>query len=175
MMRRATLLAVLGAVLATAPAHAGGYTVYACAAAGQQWDNRSWALTAPAAGVAADQGCAGGDANMGLNNGGGQTAPGGEAGLALPPPPGPPLPDFRLRKRIIFRNPTPGGTHRYYILSTLGGTVFEGAGDYADATRNALHAQGRWYGYPQDNADTGIVSVSRASFPALAAYRGDAR
>ena len=69
----------------------------------------------------------------------------------------------------------PDGTHRYHVITALGDTAIEGAGDYPGATRDQLHAQGRWYGYPEGNADTGIVSVSRASFPALASYAGDAR
>jgi hypothetical protein len=56
------------------------------------------------------------------------------------------------------------------VITALGGTAIEGAGNYPAGTRDRLHAQGRWYGYPESNADTGIVDVSRASFPALAGY-----
>ena len=59
------------AFAAAAPAQAGIYTVYACNAAGRQWDNRSWELVSPVNSISADQDCAG-DNNIGLNQ-----APGG--------------------------------------------------------------------------------------------------
>ena len=43
------------------------------------------------------------------------------------------------------------------------------------ARATALNAQGRWYGYPEGNADTGIVTVSKRRFPALAGYGGGSR
>ena len=60
-----SLATVVALGLAAAPAQAGTYTVYACNAAGRQWDNRSWEQNAPINGVAADQDCAG-DNNIGL-------------------------------------------------------------------------------------------------------------
>jgi hypothetical protein len=179
-MRRTTggiaaLAAALGSFAAVSPARAGLYTVYACNAAGRDWDNRSWELTAPVGGIVADQDCAG-DNNIGLNgNPGGRTADGEQASLQFLTPAGTTIADFRLTKRIIFRNPTQDGTHRYHVITALGGTAIEGAGNYPEGTRDKLNAQGRWYGYPEGNADTGIVTVSRASFPALAAYNGGAR
>ena len=171
----AALAATLGALAAAAPAQAGVYTVYACSAAGRQWDNRSWELVAPVGGIAADQDCAG-DNNIGLNGTpGGRTADGAQASLQFLTPTGTSIADFRLTKRIIFRNPTQDGTHRYHVITALGGTAIEGAGNYANGTRDKLNAQGRWYGYPEGNADTGIVTVSKASFPALAGYQGGAR
>jgi hypothetical protein len=178
MMRRALFLGILVAVVAAAcagTASAGTYTVYACDAAGTLWDNRAWSLTEAANGIAADQGCAARADNIGLNNGGGRTASGGKAVLEFLSPKGTTVTDFRLKRRFIFTNPTPDGAHRYYEVGTLGGIVYEGAGYYANAVRNPLNAQKRWYGYPQDNADTGIQNVSRASFPALAAYKNDSR
>ena len=47
-------------------------------------------------------------------------------------PSGTTIADFRLTKRIIFRNPTQDGTHRYHVITALGGTAIEGAGNYAD-------------------------------------------
>jgi hypothetical protein len=178
MMRRAWFLGILVTVAAaswTATAFAGTYTVYACDTAGTLWGNRAWSLTSGANGIAADQDCVAKAENIGLNNGGGETAGGGQAVLAFLSPKGTTVTDFRLRRRFIFRNPTPDGAHRYYEIATLGNIVYEGAGLYADNVRNALNAQKRWYGYPQANADTGIQNVSRASFPALAAYKNDAR
>jgi hypothetical protein len=166
---------MLAAFALAAPAHAGIYTVYACSAAGRLWDNRSWEQNDPINGVAADQDCSG-DGNIGLNQrAGDRTADGAQTALQLLTPAGTAIADFRLTKRIIFRNPTQDGTHRYHVITTLGGTAIEGAGNYGNAARERLNGQGRWYGYPEGNADTGIVTVSRASFPALAGYQGDAR
>ncbi len=171
----AALAGSLVALAAAAPAQAGVYTVYACTAAGRSWDNRSWELIAPVNSITADQDCAGDD-NIGLNQTpGGRTADGAQASLQFRTPSGTSISDFRLTKRIIFRNPTQDGTHRYHVITALGGTAIEGAGNYPDGTRNRLNGQGRWYGYPEGNADTGIVTVSRASFPALASYQGGAR
>jgi hypothetical protein len=171
----AALAGLVAAFAAAAPAQAGIYTVYACSAAGRQWDNRSWELVSPVNNITADQDCSG-DNNIGLNQtAGGRTADGAQASLQFITPSGTAIADFRLTKRIIFRNPTQDGTHRYHVITALGGTAIEGAGNYANATRDRLNGQGRWYGYPEGNADTGIVTVSRASFPALAAYQGGAR
>ena len=167
---------MLAAFAVAAPAQAGIYTVYACNAAGRQWDNRSWELVAPVNGIVADQDCAG-DNNIGAQPDAGRPDRRRRAGVAAVHrrPSGTTIADFRLTKRIIFRNPTQDGTHRYHVITALGGTAIEGAGNYADGTRDKLNAQGRWYGYPEGNADTGIVTVSRASFPALAGYKGGAR
>ena len=179
-MRRTTggiaaLAGMLAAFAVAAPAQAGIYTVYACSTAGRQWDNRSWELVSPVNNISADQDCAG-DNNIGLNQTpGGRTADGAQASLQFITPSGTTIADFRLTKRIIFRNPTQDGTHRYHVITALGGTAIEGAGNYANGARDKLNAQGRWYGYPEGNADTGIVTVSKASFPALAGYAGGAR
>src|SRR5215207_9664739 len=166
----AALAAAIGGFAAAPAAQAGVYTVYACNAAGRPWDNRSWTLTAPVGAISADQDCAGDD-NIGLNaTPGGRTADGAQTSLRFLAPAGTSIADFRLTKRIIFRNPTQDGTHRYHVITALGGIAIEGAGNYANGTRDRLNGQGRWYGYPEGNADTGIVTVSRASFPALAGY-----
>jgi len=171
----AALTGMLVAFAWAAPAQAGIYTVYACNAAGRLWDNRAWEQTDPINGVAADQDCLG-DGNIGLNQRPGErTADGAQTSLQFLAPAGTSIADFRLTKRIIFRNPTQDGTHRYHALTALGGSVIEGAGNYHNPTRDRLNAQGRWYGYPEGNADTGVVTVSKASFPALAGYAGDAR
>jgi hypothetical protein len=177
-MRRVVvgIVAALGLGIAAAPAQAGVYTVYACSAAGQQWDNRSWALVSPVGGIAADQDC-GGDGNISINaDRGGRTPDGQQASLQFLAPTGTGIADFRLVRRIVFRNnPPPDGTHRYHVITALGGTALEGAGHYYAPTRDRLRGQGRWYGYPEGNADTGYDAVTRASFPALAGYTGTAR
>jgi hypothetical protein len=61
------------------------------------------------------------------------------------------------------------------VITALGRIELEGAGNYANGARDRLNGQGRRYGYPEGNADTGTVTVTRASFPALASYKGGAR
>ena len=47
---------------------------------------------------------------------------GRRAGVAaVPDAVGTTIADFRLTKRIIFRNPTQDGTHRYHVITALGG------------------------------------------------------
>src|SRR5688572_19158834 len=98
----AAVAGVLGALAAAGTAQAGTYTVYACNAAGRQWDNRSWELTDPVGGISADQDCSG-DNNIGLNQSpGDRTADGAQAWLQFLTPAGTWITDFRLTKRIIF-------------------------------------------------------------------------
>jgi hypothetical protein len=177
-MRRWTgILIALAAVAAAAPpAHAGVYTVYACDAAGRIWDNRSWRQGDPVGGIVADQTCATANQNIGINQTrGARTAEGTQARLQFAAPVGTGISDFRLTKRIIYRNPVQQGTHRYYVITALGSVAIEGAGDFSATPRNRLNSQGRWYGYPANNADSGIIRVSRASFPSLAGYDGSDR
>src|SRR4029079_13321035 len=143
------LAATLATFAVAAPAQAGIYTVYACSTAGRQWDNRSWELVSPVGNIAADQDCAG-DNNIGLNQTpGGRTADGAQASLQFITPSGTAISDFRLTKRIIFRNPTQDGTHRYHVITALGGTAIEGAGNYANGTRDRLNAQRRLHGHTE--------------------------
>ena len=140
----AALTGMLAAFASAAPAQAGIYTVYACNAAGRLWDNRSWEQNDPINGVAADQDCSG-DGNIGLNQrAGDRTADGAHTALQFLTPAGTAIADFRLTKRIIFRNPTQDGTHRYHVVTALGGTAIEGAGNYPNAARERLNGQGRW-------------------------------
>ena len=174
--RLALAAAALALALAAAPAaHAGTFEVHACEDAGAVWDNRSWTLQHPADGIGADQACPQAGHNIDLHVApGARTPEGREARLAFHAPPGTTIADFRFARRLRFDNPTPDGAHRYYALYVLGDRVFAGAGNYHDATRDRLQRDGHWYGYPMGNADTGLDGVSRASFPSLAGYRGDA-
>src|SRR3954471_16512644 len=100
----AALAAAMGGLAAAPAAQAGVYTVYACNAAGRQWDNRSWELTAPVGGIAADQTCTD-DNNIGLNQVAGDRTPdGAQARLQFASPAGTTIFDFRLTKRIFFIN-----------------------------------------------------------------------
>lgn len=171
----ACLALVLGLLAALAPpARAGSYTVYACESAGRVWDNRSWAGTA-APGISADTACPTAGTPIGNGVGPGTRVPENAAGTTtFTAPAGTTIADFSLTRGFVYVNPTQTGTHRLYALYRLGGQVFAGAGNYDDAVRNRLNAQRSWYGYPENDVTLPKATVGRASFPALAGYRGDA-
>ena len=170
MTRRLALLALLALLAIAAPASAGTYTVSACGSLG----NRSWDGVA-AAGIARDESCEGTNP-MGNRVGGGERVPFGATGTTtFTAPAGMTIADFALTRQLTYRNGPPDqGTRRLYAIYKLGGTVFAGAGHYQHATRDRLAAQGSWYGYPEANVVVPRSTVSRASFPALAGYAGDA-
>ena len=157
--------------LTAAPAHAGSYAVVFCGPYG----NQSWSGVA-AAGIASGETCDGGDA-MGNRVAGGARAPRGATGTTtFTAPSGMTIADFALTRQLTYRNGAPAANTRpLYALYRLGGTVFAGAGRYQNATRDRLHAQGSWYGYPESNVVVPKSTVTRASFPALAGYAGTAR
>jgi hypothetical protein len=168
--RRFVLATVLALGVLAAPAHAGSYAVSACGSYG----NHSWdGVTATD--IARDEGCNGSDP-MGNRVGGAARVPLGAAGTTtFTAPSGMTIADFTLTRQLTYRNGTPAdGTRPLYALYKLGGTVFAGAGRYENATRARLHDQGAWYGYPENNVVVPKSTVSRASFPALAGYAGDA-
>ncbi len=162
-----TLLAL---ALFPAAASAGTYDVYACAAADTQWDNRAWtAGQATPAGIGIDTACPKAGDAMGLTvAAGAQTPDGKEAALVVRAPAGLTIADFRLNRRLVYNNGAAEGTHPYYAVYALGALVFAGAGDHPRA--GALTQQKSWYGNPSTTAGV----VSKANFPALAGYKGDA-
>ncbi|MEA2320022.1 MAG: hypothetical protein QOD44_4211 [Solirubrobacteraceae bacterium] len=171
--RRASLLLLVVAAFgaAAAPAHAGSYSVFACGS----YDNRSWnGISAP--GIAADEACPGTTA-MGNTVRAGARVPLGATGTTtFTAPAGMTIADFTLTRQLTYRNGAPAdGTRRLFAIYKLGSTVFAGAGHYENATRDRLNALGSWYGYPEANVVVPRSTVRRASFPALAGYRGDAR
>jgi hypothetical protein len=172
MRRQGTLIALAVAALAAsaAPAQAGSYSVDFCGPYG----NHSWDGVA-ATGIARDEACTSTDP-MGNRVSGGARVPLGATGTTtFTAPSGMTIADFSLTRQLTYRNGAPAqGTRRLYALYKLGGTVFAGAGDYENATRDRLNGQGSWYGYPEANVLVPKSTVSRASFPALAGYRGDA-
>jgi len=177
MRRLAVAIGALVAALAGAPAaQAGLVPVYTCTVGGVLWDNRAWALEAPTPqGIAVDSACAQANRNIDLHaSEGSRTPEGTEAALTFRAPEGTTIADFRLERRVQFRDPVPEGTHRHYALFVLGSTIFAGAGDYDEATRKRLAGQGAWYGFGTGRTDTGRGIVTRESFPALNGYRGDA-
>lgn len=169
------LAALAAGVLATAPAaHAGTYTVHACSSAGTSWDNRSWSGNGTPH-IAADEACPGADAiGNSVRGGTNPVAQDAEGTTTFAAPAGMTIADFALTRQLTYRNPVAKGTHRLYAIYRLGGTAFAGAGDYDNATRTRLNALGSWYGYPETNTVVPRSTVTRASFPALAGYRGDA-
>jgi hypothetical protein len=168
--RRLILLTVLAFAALAAPASAGQYAVYACGSYG----NHSWTVSG-AGGISADTSCNGSDP-MGLRvAGGARVADTATAAATFTAPSGMTIADFTLTRQLTYRNGAPAsGTRPLYALYRLGSTVFAGAGRYQNATRDRLHAQGTWYGYPESNVVVPRSTVSRASFPALAGYTGNA-
>jgi hypothetical protein len=174
--RRGILIALAVAALCTtaAPAHAGTYAVNACVSAGQSWDNKSW-NSVSATGILADEACPKGDTiGNSVKAGTNPIAENAVGTTTFTAPTGMTIADFTLTRQLTYRNPVASGTHRLYAIYKLGGTVFAGAGNYDSATRTRLNAVGSWYGYPESNVVVPKSTVTRASFPALAGYRGDA-
>jgi len=157
------------------PAQAGTYDVNFCNSGPNVFDNRSWtALTSP--GIVTDTGCATSGTLIGIRvDAGRRSAAGAIAGLTFTSPPGTVITDFALSRQLDYKNPVVSGTRPYFTLYQLGSVVFAGAGDYADATRNRLNAQRSWYGYPANEAHLPRGAVTRANFPALAAYANNSR
>jgi hypothetical protein len=171
-MPRILAFAVTLLLVAPAAARAGTYHVYTCAAGGKVYANGAW-NAAPFAGVNIDASCRGNTIALTVPAGT-RMANNTSAALTFTSPAGTTIADFTLTRQIGYTNPVAEGTHRYFLLYTLGATHFAGAGNFADATRNALNAQKQWYGYPEGNVVVAKSTVSRASFPALAAYNGSA-
>ena len=171
----AALAAAILALTATATAEAGTYTVSACAAGGYNWANRSWtALTA--ADLVTDIDCNAPGSIIGVRADAGKTIPPGRvAGLTFTTPPGTSIVDFTFTRLLDYKNPVASGTRPLFVLYQLGGTVFAGAGDFNDVTRNRLNAQHLWYGYPAKEVHLPRQTVSLRNFASLAGYRGGAQ
>jgi len=169
-------VAPLAAALAFAvPAEAGTYDVNFCTSGPNVFDNRSWAALT-STGIVTDTACATSNTLIGIRvDAGKRSAAGAIAGLTFTSPAGTAITDFALSRQLDYKNPVVSGTRPYFTLYQLGGVVFAGAGDYADAVRNRLNAQRSWYGYPANEAHLAKANVTRANFPALAAYRNDSR
>src|SRR4051795_7187793 len=173
-MHRISAVAALALALLLPPAtaQAGTYHVYTCVAAGKTWPNNAWGSFAHA-GVNIDNSCAGNAISLSVPATA-TMADNTSAALAFTSPSGTTIGDFALTRQVDYTDTAASGQHQYYLYYALGSTVFAGAGDYADATRNALNKQKQWYGYPAATAHVGRSTVTRASFPALAGYTGSA-
>ena len=128
---------------------------------------------ADVAGVVEDSSCAGNSIALTVPAGA-RMANNTSSALTFTSPAGTTIADFALTRQIGYTNPVAEKTHKYFLFYALGPTVFAGAGNYYDPTRNALNAQKQWYGYPDNNVAVAKSAVTRASFPALAGYKGDA-
>src|SRR4051812_37252397 len=171
--RRAVALAIFAILLAVpAAARAGTYHVYTCAAGGKLYPNGAW-KTADVPGVVEDASCVGSAIALSVPAGS-RMANDTSSALTFTSPPNTTIADFALTRQIGYTNPLAEQTHKYFLFYALGPTVFAGAGNYDDPTRNALNAQKQWYGYPDNNVAIAKSAVTPASFPALAGYKGDA-
>jgi hypothetical protein len=169
------VLALALAACAPAAAEAGTYHVYACAAAGTNWDNRSWSGSA-APGIVVDSACVTPGWPIGVRiDGGSRIANGATASLTFTSPPGTTIADFTIDRELNFHsNPPLADTRPLYALYRLGPTVFAGAGDYHHPTRERLKPFNAWYGYPANNATLSRRVTRLRDMGALAGYRGDA-
>ena len=171
----AAAVPLVAAFAVAAPAQAGTYDVHFCNSAGTVFDNKSWASLA-SAGIVVDPSCPGANQLIGIRvDAGTRSAAGAIAGLTFTSPAGTTITNFLLTRQLDYKNPVVSGTRPFFTLYQLGNVVFAGAGDYDDATRNRLNAQRSWYGYPANEAHLAKANVTRANFPALAAYRNDSR
>jgi hypothetical protein len=136
--------------------------VYTCTAAGKVWPNNAWTTTAHAP-VTVDNSCAGNSIGLAVTTTT-QMADNTSAALTFTSPAGTTIADFALNRQLDYVNAAPAATHPYYLFYALGSTVLGGAGDYP-ATAGRV-----WYTTPAHVRGT----VTRASFPALAAYKGTA-
>jgi hypothetical protein len=172
-MKKIVVLALAITALLPAAAEAGTYHVYSCSAAGKNWANNAWKPSTAIAGVSADTNCTGG---IGLiaPAAGPNAANNTYQTLSLASPAGTTIADFAFTRQILFNNPVADGTHRYYLLYTLGGTHFAGGGNCCNPTRDLLNGHKSWYGYPDNNFTVGRSTVGRRNFPALNGYTGTA-
>ena len=102
-------------------------------------------------------------------------AAGAVGGLSFTSPAGTAITDFMLERQLDYNSPAVDGKAKPFALYQLGSIVFAGAGYYNPTIRSRLNAQKSWYGFPSSEAHVARGRVSRANFPALAAYKNDAR
>ena len=96
-------------------------------------------------------------------------------GLTFTSPAGTAITNFMLERQLNYNSPAVETRQKPFALYQLGGVVFAGAGYYNNTIRQRLHAQKSWYGYPSNPANVARGKVTRANFPALAAYKDDSR
>ncbi len=176
MFRRILPFLLVLAALAPATAEAGSYRVFTCAAGGANWGNGAWSGTA-ATNFTVDTDCTPAGAAIGVSAPGNLAiANGTSAALTFTSPVGTTIADFTVNRLLDFNsNPALTGTRPLYTTYELGGSVFAGAGDFDDATRNRLRTLSSWYGFPAADAVITRRTNTLRQFSSLAAYRDGAR
>jgi hypothetical protein len=158
----------------TAPlAHAGSYDVLSCSIDGRFNPNGAWVAGNNPAGNAAygvDASCprAGDPLAVALAPNTAYGA-GTYAGLWLHAPAQSAITDYKVTIRHYWFAPPLAGypTERTYTLASFGDVFYSGTGLFRQGDQDALAAEGHWYGYRGGHqsgaADTGVITVSRAS------------
>src|SRR3954468_11971576 len=139
-MHRIVAAVVTVLLLLPATARAGTYHVYTCAAGGKVWPNSAWAATG-ATGASVDSSCAGNQIAISVPAAAAAMPNNAAAALTFTSPPGTTIADFALTRQLDYTDAAAANTHQYYVTYALAGTVFAGAGDYDNPTRDALNAQ----------------------------------
>ena len=147
---RALALALFAAARRARRRQAGTYHVYTCAAGGKVYPNGAW-KTAPVAGVVVGRELRG---QLDRADGPRRRADGERhvRGADVHEPGGHDDRGLRARPaRSATTTRSSADTQSTSSSTRSAPTVFAGAGNYYDPTRNALNAQKQWYGYPDNN------------------------
>jgi hypothetical protein len=159
---------------AAAPAaRAGTYDVYACDTPAGTSTNHSWALAVSGPPQFATTTCSAAGQALSLSSNANQLYdPGVNATMTFTAPSGATIADFRLHRLLFEFDPVDNdpGRAKLYNLGQLGGTAFELSGHNAPVVANTAGLY--WCGGGEACQDD--QTVTRASFTALAGYRGDA-
>ncbi|WP_157591733.1 carboxypeptidase-like regulatory domain-containing protein [Solirubrobacter soli] len=163
----------VGVGVAAAPAQAGTYDVYACGTSAGKFANHSWEITSNAPQFATGT-CSTADANPSIflsSNANRTYDQGWGATMTFRAPTGATIADFSIHRYLFQFNPVDNnpGKAMLFDLGQLGPTAFELTGQHsASGSIDREH----WYNLGQ--AAENEATITRASFPALAGYRGDA-
>src|SRR4051812_7792947 len=165
----------LDAALAPAPAQAGTYSVAACATPAGKFTNHSWAfeVVGPASQFVTAS-CSDADPrpNLFLNSEANKTYDAGwSASMTFRAPAGTTIADFSIHRYLYQFNPVDDNPGRDYLfdLGELGPTAFELTGHHPASS--SIDEGHRWF---NGEAGQNEATVTRASFPTLAGYKGDA-
>jgi hypothetical protein len=175
---RATLAALLGALVLAPAAGAGTYDVYACRTAAGAFPNHSWALYATGNDFqATDCNLASSDPQLLIQTQPNQTYGASRgASLTFTAAPGTTIATFAWSRRLRHYNPTNGApagfAAKLFSVAQLGSISLEGTGAYDPAVMNRLGSHGAWY--DPSSKIGGDVSVTAANYAETVGYRGDA-
>lgn len=157
------------------PARAGTYVVHACGTPAGKFTNHSWTfdIAGPASQFQTGT-CSASDANpsMFLNSNANKTYDAGwGASMTFRAPTGATISDFSVHRYLFHFNPVDDNPGRDYLfdLGQLGPTAFELTGH--NPASDSIDPGHRYFG---GEAGQNEATVTRASFPTLAGYKGDA-